>query len=180
MASWADVVVDRSTFPYNFSGVLLPLLGKMKGHRVHHGGDSWRVLCGVHKQSQRRFQVASTGRNHEGIEKPNMEGKFPIFIRALSGKTIFLVTQSINTVKQVKASLQAHVPMHMEEAVLVYEGKVLTDSDPISKFKISRNSTLILTNRLRGGATGKGVPSSSRPSFREVVGKDLGKDANMG
>ena len=51
MASWADVVVDRPAFPYNFSGVLLPLIGKLKGHRVHHGGDSWRVLCGVHKQS---------------------------------------------------------------------------------------------------------------------------------
>ena len=68
----------------------------------------------------------------------------------------------------------------MEDAVLVYEGKVLTNLDPISKYKISRNSTLILTNILRGGAIGKGAPSSSKPSFREAVGKNLGKDANMG
>ena len=68
----------------------------------------------------------------------------------------------------------------MEDTVLVYEGKVLIDSDPISKYKISKNSTLILTNRLRGGVAGKGAPSSSRPSFREAVGKILGKDANMG
>ena len=67
----------------------------------------------------------------------------------------------------------------MEDAVLVYEGKVLIDSDPISKYKIRRNLTMILTNRLRGGAVGKGAPSSSRPSFREAVGKNLGKDANM-
>ena len=68
----------------------------------------------------------------------------------------------------------------MEETILVYEGKILIDSNPISKFKISKNLTMILTNRLRGREARKGAPSSSRPSFREVLGKNLGKDANKG
>ena len=61
----------------------------------------------------------------------------------------------------------------MEEEVLAFEGKPLIHRDPISKYKIGRNSTLNPTIILRGGAARKGASSSSKPSFREAVGKKI-------
>lgn len=47
MEFWADVVMDFTTFLYNFSEVLLTLTCSLKGHMVQHGGDYWRGLSGV-------------------------------------------------------------------------------------------------------------------------------------
>lgn len=63
--------------------------------------------------------------------------------------------------------------MPIKEVVLYYEGKVLKDSNVISKYCIRRNSTIFFAIRLRVGTARKGTPSSSKPSFKEVVNKRL-------
>ena len=52
----------------------------------------------------------------------------------------------------------------MKEVVLYYEGKVLKDSNLISKYNNRRNSIVFFAIRLRGGVVGKRSPSSSKPS----------------
>ena len=59
----------------------------------------------------------------------------------------------------------------MAELDLNFEGKLLKDLDHISDCNIGNNSTLHTSFRLRGGAIGRGVSSSSKPSFRDVIDK---------
>ena len=59
----------------------------------------------------------------------------------------------------------------MVELDLIFEGKLLKDLDLILDYNIGRNSTLHVTFRLRGGVVGRGAPSSSKPSFRDVIDK---------
>lgn len=56
-------------------------------------------------------------RNHEGIDQPNMGEIFPIFIQALCRKTVCILTQSTKTIKEVKDTFQARIPVSMEDAV---------------------------------------------------------------
>ena len=59
--------------------------------------------------------------------------------------------------------------MVLMEENLYLEGKILKDTDLISRYNIGRNLTLFLSLRLRGGVVGKGASSSPKPSFREAV-----------
>ena len=104
-------------------------------------------------------------------DQPHTMDQFPIFIRMLIGKSICIQVWDITSIKEVKSLFGSieHIPL--EEAVLCFEGKVLKYTYRISKYNIRRNSTIFLSLRLRGGVAGKGAPSFSKPSFREVVDK---------
>ena len=100
-----------------------------------------------------------------------MESFFPIFIRVWSGKIVCMLIQNSNTIQEIKVILQDRELVTMEDVVLNFEGKILIDTYPISKYTIGRNLTLNMTIRLRGGVVGKGASSSSKPSFQEAVWK---------
>ena len=102
---------------------------------------------------------------------PPLEYTFPIFIRSLGGKLVSILIQNTYTIQELKSRFQARELLALEELDLYFEGKTLKDTDLISNCNIGRNSTLHISFRLRGGVVGRGVTSSSKPSFREAVDK---------
>ena len=100
-----------------------------------------------------------------------VEDIYPIVIRSLSGKSVCILIRDSYTTQEVKSRFQGRELLAMEEVDIYFEGKILKDTNPISKYNIGRNSTLYLTLRLRGGDARKGASTSSKPSFREVVDK---------
>ena len=93
----------------------------------------------------------------------HVEDYFPIFIRALSGKSACIQIWDTNSIKEVKSLFGTKECMPMKEAVLYYEGKVLKDTDHISKYNIRRNSIVFIAIKLRGGVAGKGAPLPQNP-----------------
>lgn len=85
-------------------------------------------------------------------EQPYEEDYFPIFIRALKGKSVYIRVRDTNSIKEVKSLFGTKERMPMKEAVLYYQGKVLKDIDLISKYNNRRNSTVFISIRLRGGS----------------------------
>ena len=57
----------------------------------------------------------------------HVEDYFPIFIRALSGKSVCIQIRDTNSIKEVKSLFGTKERMALEEAVLYFEGKILKD-----------------------------------------------------
>lgn len=102
-------------------------------------------------------------------DQSHVEDYYPIFIRALSRKSVCIQIQNTNSIQEVKSLFQTKERMALEEAYLYLEGNTPKDTDLIFKYNIGWNLTLFLSLRLRGGVVGKGATSSSKPSFREAV-----------
>lgn len=87
---------------------------------------------------------------------------FQIMIRLLSGKTWLQWVKPSDLVQSIKLKLEAKEGIPSALQRLLFEGKHLEDSSPLSSYNFQRNASLTLSLRLRGGAAGQ---SSSAPSF---------------
>ena len=76
---------------------------------------------------------------------------FQIFIKTLTGKTLTIVVRKEDTVENLKQKIQDREGIPSNEQRLIYAGKELHGNRILSDYNISKDATLHLVLRLRGG-----------------------------
>ena len=87
-----------------------------------------------------------------------------IFVRALNGKTLTLEVEPSATIEEVKTQIENKEGIPPRVQRLVFGGKEMVDGHTLSDYNVTKEATLHLVMRLRGGST-SGTRTCSTRSF---------------
>jgi len=96
-------------------------------------------------------ETASENRDEVYCGDPSTLGEMQLFVKTLTGKTVTLEVNPFELVESVKAMLQDKEGIPPDQQRIIFAGQAIEDGTTLAEHDITKESTLHLVLRLRGG-----------------------------